>query len=197
MKKEHIYWGLAIISVIGLGYLIYTKYKGKGVQAPEEIGQSPDTLPVLVINEDLVLKKGSKGNEVRQLQQLMQISSDGIFGSQTEAKLFALKGVKEITLKKFKSSIVINQSALPIGTKIMANREPLTSFYNATKKADNTYYSKNEAVEKTILYGQEMGTIKQLSAGKNWYLVEYIEKGFLFDDKPKMYFVKASDVKKV
>lgn len=194
MKKEHIYWGLAILSIIGLGYLIYTRYKGKGVQTPDEIGQSADILPVLVINEDLLLKKGSKGNEVRQLQQLMEITSDGIFGSQTEAKLFALKGVKQITLKNFKSSITINQNALPIGSVLMANLQPKTPFYNATKKADGTYYSKNYEIERYVNFGAKLGVLKATNQAKNWYLVESEN---LFFPGTTMYFVKASDVKKI
>lgn len=53
------------------------------------------------LNRDLLLKVGVKGAEVAVLQRLLTISSDGIFGTQTEAALLANKGVKQITLNNF------------------------------------------------------------------------------------------------
>lgn len=193
MKKEYLYWGLAFLSILGLGYLIYTKYKGKGVQNADEIGQSADTVPAVLINEDLLLKKGLKGNEVKQLQQLMEISADGIFGSQTESKLLALKGVKQTTLKTFKSSITINQNALNVGTNVMANVNPKTALYNATLKADGSYYSKDYKIEKYVDFGKKIGVIRMMNTAKNWYVVEV--ENLLFGTT--MYFVKASEVKKI
>jgi hypothetical protein len=194
MKKEHIYWGLAIISVIGLGYLIYTKYKGKGVETVEEIGTSADTIPGVSINEELLLKKASKGNEVKQLQQLMQISADGVFGPQTETKLIQLKGVKEITLKSFKASMNINQNALAIGTVVMANVDPKTAMFNATKKADGSYYSKDYKIERKVNFGAKLGVIILINPAKNWYLIE-VDNLLFFGTT--MYFVKANEVKKI
>jgi hypothetical protein len=194
MKKEHIYWGLAIISVIGLGYLIYTKYKGKGVETVEEIGTSADTIPGVAINEELLLKKASKGNEVKQLQQLMQISADGVFGPQTETKLIQLKGVKEITLKSFKASMNINQNALAIGTVVMANVDPKTAMFNATKKADGSYYSKDYKIERKVNFGAKLGVIILINPAKNWYLIE-VDNLLFFGTT--MYFVKANEVKKI
>jgi hypothetical protein len=194
MKKEHIYWGLAIISVIGLGYLIYTKYKGKGVETVEEIGTSADTIPGVAINEELLLKKASKGNEVKQLQQLMQISADGVFGPKTETKLIQLKGVKEITLKSFKASMNINQNALAIGTVVMANVDPKTAMFNATKKADGSYYSKDYKIERKVNFGAKLGVIILINPAKNWYLIE-VDNLLFFGTT--MYFVKANEVKKI
>jgi hypothetical protein len=67
------------------------------------------------LNMDIVLSKGSTGDEVAQLQRILvdKYSSnlgftgtdkdgiDGEFGSMTEKALFDAVGVKEITLKEF------------------------------------------------------------------------------------------------
>ena len=49
-----------------------------------------------------LLKKGSKGTEVRRLQSLLKIQADGDFGRNTENALFTQKGVKQIQLKDWK-----------------------------------------------------------------------------------------------
>lgn len=61
--------------------------------------------PKSVLNVNLVLKKGSKGAEVKELQKILGIKSTiagfGTFGTQTENLLIARKGVKQITLSKY------------------------------------------------------------------------------------------------
>lgn len=54
------------------------------------------------IDRNKILKKGSKGSEVRALQKLLNIKADGDFGRNTENALFAQKGVKQIKLNRFK-----------------------------------------------------------------------------------------------
>lgn len=49
-----------------------------------------------------LLKKGSKGIEVRALQALLKVAIDGDFGRNTENALFTQKGVKQIRLKDWK-----------------------------------------------------------------------------------------------
>lgn len=54
------------------------------------------------VDLDKVLKRGSRGEEVKQLQSMMgALSIDGIFGEQTENRLFTVKGVREITLRAY------------------------------------------------------------------------------------------------
>lgn len=48
-----------------------------------------------------VLKRGSTGGEVKLLQYLLGVTTDGQFGPKTEAALLAKKGVKEITLYQY------------------------------------------------------------------------------------------------
>lgn len=77
----------------------------------------PSAEQLSLLNEDLVLAKGSQGAEVMELQRILKdelgcdLGStgadndgvDGIFGSITVKALFQAKGVKEITLKNFKN----------------------------------------------------------------------------------------------
>lgn len=76
----------------------------------------PSAKQLSLLNEDLVLVKGSEGAEVMELQRILKddlgydLGStgvdndgiDGIFGSITEKALFQAKGSKEIKLKDFK-----------------------------------------------------------------------------------------------
>ena len=54
------------------------------------------------IDKGKLLKKGSKGVEVKALQTLLKIKVDGDFGRNTENALFTQKGVKQIKLNDFK-----------------------------------------------------------------------------------------------
>jgi hypothetical protein len=53
------------------------------------------------LNYDKLLRKGSTGPEVKQLQYLLAIPTDGIFGDETEGALQYRKGVTEVTLNQF------------------------------------------------------------------------------------------------
>lgn len=51
------------------------------------------------------LKKGDRGEEVRQLQEALGISADGIFGSQTEAKVLERLGTSTVSKSQFNSLV--------------------------------------------------------------------------------------------
>lgn len=182
-------------SIIGIGILAATYYalfKRKKPTAPIE--DSPDAITPITadINQNLVLKIGSKGKEVVVLQSLLAVSTDGTFGKITESKLYKLKGVKQITLKQFLSSPTINQFILKIGTPVMARIKTGTPIYNAIAKADTSYYSDYKIVKK-IEYGQEVGKIRGVNPAGNWYTVYYSD----FPFGQKVGFVQASDVEKI
>ena len=62
------------------------------------------TTNVSTLNLNLMLKKGSKGLEVKELQKRLGFTGsnvDGDFGTKTESALFAMKGVKQTTLNQF------------------------------------------------------------------------------------------------
>jgi hypothetical protein len=54
------------------------------------------------IDKTMLLKRGSKGLEVRTLQTLLKIKLDGDFGRNTENALFTQKGIKQIRLKDWR-----------------------------------------------------------------------------------------------
>lgn len=89
------------------------------------------------LDETLNLKKGSKGREVAELQRLLKADGanlgsygpakdgvDGIFGSATEKELNRIKGVKEVTLSKYKglslafSQVDITKNGFPENTGV-------------------------------------------------------------------------------
>ena len=90
-----IYIFLGTVAVIGGGYWIYKK--SKPVSTVNDV-----VLPTTTLDFNKVLKYGVRGDEVKELQQrLGGLVVDGIFGPKTEARLKAIKGVKEITLAQF------------------------------------------------------------------------------------------------
>lgn len=99
--------------VLGLGVFIYFLFKNKplGVEVMEI---QPDQIaPQSTLDMNLVLKQGSEGAEVAEMQRILiekygqnlgtfgenQDGIDGIFGSYTLAGLIKAKQVSEIALK--------------------------------------------------------------------------------------------------
>lgn len=100
--------------VLGLGVLIYFLFKNKplGVEVmeidPNSIAPQPTTLDM-----NLVLKQGSEGDEVAEMQRILiekygqdlgtfgdnEDGIDGVFGTVTLAGLLKAKQVSEIALK--------------------------------------------------------------------------------------------------
>jgi len=79
--------------------------------------RKPSAEQLSLLDENLLLSKGSKGAEVVELQRILKDEMgydlgtfgtdgdgiDGDFGTVTEKALFQAKGVKQITLKDFKN----------------------------------------------------------------------------------------------
>ena len=70
------------------------------------VGKILPTVPAVSeasgIDKSKLLKKGSKGMEVKTLQKLLKVKADGDFGRNTENALFTQKGVKQIRLKDWR-----------------------------------------------------------------------------------------------
>lgn len=188
------------IMIVGVGALaaigIYFATRGNNEMVYEEIpNQIPTTTPQptpIVLDGNKLLKKGVNGSETKKLQTLLGITSDGIFGTQTEAALLAKKGVVQTTLNQFPTLLNINQNPIAIGSRVMADVKTGTPIFSALQKADGSYYS-----DYKILYyhdyGKEIGIVKSHNDTKTWYLVEYT--GFL--GSKQFYFVKSSDLAKI
>ena len=181
------------LNVFGIGLLAATYFvlaKKKKTQIEDYTDSETPTATPKTIDQGLVLKLGSKGEEVKKLQSFMAVATDGIFGPQTEYKLYKLKGVKAITLKQFLSSPTLNQNILKPGTNVMAKLKLGTPIYDAEAKVDTSYFS-NYKVVKRVPFGQEVGQIRTANQAGNWYSVYYptlIGK--------KVGFVLATDVEK-
>ena len=96
------------VAVLGGLYLANRLYKRLSKPSAEQLS---------LLDENLILAKGSKGAEVFELQRILKDEMgydlgtfgtdgdgiDGDFGTMTEKALFQAKGVKQITLKDFKN----------------------------------------------------------------------------------------------
>jgi hypothetical protein len=192
-----LYGGLAVLGIVGISSLAKAKPKemigGDNFQSGTNPSSSTGTstpAPV-TINKNLILKKGSKGKEVAELQRLLNIADDGIFGNDTENSLLTLKGVKQISLNAFATAPNRNKNPLKKGDRIMANNFKGTQTYEAIPKADGVYYT-NWEKEDFLKYGEPVGVIRGFDATYTNYSV--IAKGSW--GGTKIVFVKAQDVKK-
>jgi len=143
------------------------------------------------LNRDLVLKRGSTGNEVRELQRLLGITADGIFGPQTEAKLKAVKFVTQVSLNKFATLPGKNPNPLKPGNRVMANVRPKIKVDGVKKLASGDYSHTGQLLE-YVDFGDEVGKIIAVTPSGNYYVVEM--PGFLTN---KLGWVNAADVKKI
>lgn len=197
-KNTAIYVGVALL--LGGGYFYFNSKSKKALTADAPLTDitaevDPTTQPIALYLTKM-LSIGSKGLEVERLQALMKISADGFFGAQTEAMLYRLKGVKEISLDQYAKIRTINRDVLPNGTKVMASNKAGANIFETNKKADGTYYSTGKVV-KTIGYGEAVGVIRSQSADGNAYTVFYNDfwNGDLFTGQ-NVGFVSAVNIEK-
>mgnify|MGYP006198361269 CR=1 FL=1 len=181
---------------VGVGLLalaLSSKKSSPVVVDTAATGADQTALPAPTLDLSKILAKGSTGLEVKELQRLMSITADGVFGSQTEARLFALKGVKSTSLSRYKTLPNINQNIYPVGTKVMSNIDfnTDTKLYQALQKADGTYVA-TDFIGTTVSYGEEIGTVIGVNGTGSWYLI-YRDSFWTGGH----YFVKAAEIKKI
>lgn len=181
-----------IIAGIAAAAIALVAFVGRKKQASGIIDEMPgDSSPIpAVLDRNLVLKQGVRGNEVKELQRLLGVAQDGIFGPITENALMQLKGVRQITLATFATTLTLNQNALPVGTQVMAGRGG--AVLNRAEKAANGYYYDSGSVWTTVDFGKKIGDIKGVSATKANYVINYT--GGLGNI---MVWVKSSQVQKI
>ena len=143
---------LIIIGVLGLagfGYYFYNKKKkDTPVLADTSVDEtnvsikSTTSIPQNVKPDwNKILKKGSKGIEVRTLQKaLKKVDVDGDFGIGTEKRLKQVTGLTEISVNQYNQSIINLQNIkskqlkeaqaqkLKDANKVVAQAPPKTSF---------------------------------------------------------------------
>ena len=107
-----------IIVLVIMAIVFQDKIKGWFTKKPAAVqidnaagsGSGAGNGGAAALNYNKLLKFGSTGAEVRELQKWLGITADGIFGAQTEAALLARKGVEEITLSQFQIALDTNDN---------------------------------------------------------------------------------------
>ncbi|MBB1195069.1 hypothetical protein DNC80_15495 [Flavobacterium sp. SOK18b] len=198
-----LYAGIALLVGVG-AYAISGNKQDQSLTESEPTtpnGESPTT-PISVApkvpNYNLILRLGSRGQEVAKLQSMMGVPSDGIFGLQTESKLFELKGVKIVSLNTYAQIVkraTLSTIVYPAGTKVMVKNRNGAKVYRGERKADGTYFSTGD-VAATFKFGEHIGTIKSVSADKQSHSVHF--KSFLYGDLlfDAVGFINTVDVEK-
>lgn len=191
---------------LALTTLVVFYFKGKKTQKQEvivdeielpaiatpPIATNPKTQPVAQLNKSKVLKFGSKGLEVRELQDLLNVDMDGDFGIKTLKALQKAKGVSEISLASFpekkQPKIIAKPTAYIVpkkGAQLMASTNGINIF-KATRLANGA-----------LINSGEKGTLTSFSFGEKVGAFEK-DRGdgqFLISRNQKYYYVKRENVK--
>lgn len=155
-NEDKILVGAGVAGVGVLGFL-YWKKKKKQNETQNLLlsnSQSESTEPVpkpnpkptqgATLDKNKLLKKGSKGIEVRELQRLLGVSIDGDFGNETLTALQNKKGVSSISINAYHKKIIAPRAnptakVLPkAGARLMAIKNDV-SLFNAKRNANGTY----------------------------------------------------------
>lgn len=196
MKTEYL-----IIGGLGVAAVVYATMGKKNIDTVSIDPTTPSpTLPVKTGNTtqaptlktSITLKKGAVGNEVRRLQTLLGVAVDGDFGTITEAALYAKKGVKQITLAAFASTLNTNTAALALGNRVMSRGAAKVTV--AATNAKKEFYDSGVSGG-TFGYGVEVGKIVSMTASKNVYVVLANNANTFFHDV--YLWVNAADVSKI
>ena len=139
MNKK--YMKLAALAAIAIGgYLVIKNLLGKSASSTA-VSNTP-TLPTQITSQDFPIKKGSKGDKVKEIQQILvgisasalpRYGVDGDFGIETEAALFKYLNKKSIdnqddivTLKGLKDAAEgqnlqnsVNSTRIAIGNQVI------------------------------------------------------------------------------
>ena len=203
--------GVGILGAGVLGYLAYDKNQKEKEQLelagdiePAPVVTSPKTTsnpaPVAgaTLNKNLLLKKGSKGLEVRELQRLLGVTIDGDFGNNTLSALQKAKGVTEISINNFLIKKPAPKKPAPkkaaptalvipkVGSKLMAIKDGVT--ISTAKQIANGSYTNtrdNPFLFTSYNYGDEIGT----------FVAANVKGKFLIKRNTFYYFVDGASVK--
>lgn len=91
---------LVVVLVVAYRQKLTALFSPAPATIPQPVAALPQTNQY-TINRDLILKRGSTGPEVKILQGLLGVTTDGIFGPVTEYQLQEQKCATEITLNTF------------------------------------------------------------------------------------------------
>lgn len=191
--------GVGIVGAGVLGYLAYQKKQKEKEQLaivePSPVKAiAPNTIPVqgATLNKNLILKKGSKGLEVRELQRLLGIAIDGDFGSNTLSALQKAKGISEVSINVFLSKtppakkVTATALVIPkVGSRLMAIKSG--SLFNAKKIANGSYINDGTKplFKSSLEFGDHVGV----------FVSAKTDGEFLINRDGYYYFVNGASVK--
>lgn len=148
---------------------------------PEPVNPSPVNPAPLPLNRDLVLKRGSRGSEVKELQRLLAISRDGVFGPVTESKLLSVKGKKEISLNEYAQTPNTSNTSGTSGTQLrIGDGVVAVAVFGSTMKVygntmSNGNYHNTGKVFDEYRPGEYIGKIISMNADKSWVVIEDVD----------------------
>jgi LPXTG-motif cell wall-anchored protein len=130
MNKKVVIIGLIALAGIGL-YFLTKKKKDEAVLAETQENQNQEDTttnsenPTQKSDWNKILKKGSKGNEVKVLQKaLRQLDVDGDFGSGTEKRLIAVTGLNQISINQY-NTLIENKIAKNLASSKKINMDKI------------------------------------------------------------------------
>lgn len=122
--KKYLIIAVIIIIIAVITYFVFFKKKQNAEVEEKEPEVKPDIFP---------LKKGSKGIEVLNLQKFLNfqtkppmaaIAEDGIFGDETESRLFEIQKTKEMPKMAYYSLVGKYIKSNPIEKTFVKNTQP-------------------------------------------------------------------------
>jgi hypothetical protein len=211
-KENKILIGVTVIGVGALGFLYWRKKQNESLDnATDDVPESTEPSPQTTnpnpqtgasLDRNLVLTKGSKGLEVRELQRLLGVPIDGDFGAITLAALLVRKGVNKISINAFSKKTNVKAKPKPIakpiakavakalprvGQKLQAIKD--TSLFIAKKGANGKYFGTGEKFFSggDLKYGDSAGTFLALNANGNYLVNIFGGVAFIKADAVKPY----------
>jgi len=151
-KKQSTIFVIAGGLVAAIGTIMIIRYfKGKNIaknNTPDSGAGTPASKPI--VSSAWPLKNGSRGDSVKQLQSLLGVSADGIFGPITQAALLAQTGKTSIASQSEFNTIIAQLQNKPVISNNKARAQQLIDQWNA---ATFVYQRQLMATSKVIAYG--------------------------------------------
>jgi peptidoglycan hydrolase-like protein with peptidoglycan-binding domain len=178
-----------LIAVVGLFFVFGKKKNDTQItqDLPIDTGGQPvqTQTQTIILNGGLLLKKGSSGYEVKELQKRLGISADGVFGSQTEAALFAKKHVYQITLNQYSNGVAATTTTTTtapasgfkykVGDNLIVTNPKGAVATNYDLNYTGVFVSEKttEKLELNQLAGKVVKLFNETGTGKAMYMVEH------------------------
>lgn len=146
------------------------------VSSNEDVKPVPATAQPEKASPEFPLRRGSRGEKVKELQRVIGVTADGIFGPNTESALLNVAGVSSVQDQK--EFDMVRQKAAGLVTV-----ERAKDLYNKFVKGGYALYAIEKAIAKEIVidaYGAHQPTGKQISlpAAKVLNNQDYVITGY-------------------